>query len=184
MKNDCVILAAGLSSRMGSWKPALEIDHIPMVCRSVKNAMVHSNRIIVVGGYRFGNLRDILSGIPDVLLIENPHYEKGMITSIKASLKHISSDSFFLTLADMPFINPETYALLAATPFQNALFPLYKERRGHPVLVALQLKDRILAAPDNHMMKDVLNKIPVSEVEVNDPGILKDIDRPSDIERN
>jgi len=184
MKNDCVILAAGLSSRMGFWKPALEIDGMPMVLRSVLNAKVHSKQIIVVGGHRFGDLRDILAGIPDILLVENPHFEKGMLTSMKASLEHISSESFFLTLADMPFIQPDTFAILAEKPFRNALFPLYKGRRGHPVLVNLRLKDTILSAPDNHMMKDVLNRLPVSEVEVHDPGILKDIDRPLDIERN
>lgn len=183
MKNDCIIPAAGFSSRMGLWKPALLIDGIPMICKAVNNALKHTSRVIVVGGYNFHKLADLLEGIPGLKLVENRHFKQGMITSIKTGVEYIKTDKFFVTLADMPFINPETYNLMNHTDLEEVLFPVFKGKRGHPVLINSSLISQIRSAPANIMMRDLLKNSNIKEIEVSDAGILQDLDKPQDVER-
>ncbi|MBN2656923.1 MAG: nucleotidyltransferase family protein [Spirochaetales bacterium] len=184
MKNDCVMLAAGLSSRMGSWKPAVDVDGIPMIRRSISNAVVSTNRIILVGGYNFHALKQLAGDFSQVLLVENPDYARGMLTSVKAALNYIETESFFIALGDMPYINNETYTLMSQFPFKDALFPVFEGKRGHPVLVRSSIFQAIRRTPDHLMMREVLRDCLVSEINVDDPGIHKDVDKLSDIERN
>ncbi|MBB6478563.1 nucleotidyltransferase family protein [Spirochaeta isovalerica] len=182
MRNDCVILAAGLSSRMGKWKPEVEVGGIPMIRRSISNASMTSRQVIVVGGYNFSLLSRLIGDLPHVTLVENTRYEKGMLTSVKTALNYIRTVRFFIALADMPYIQPETFSLMEDRFFEDALFPIYKGMRGHPVLVNSTVSSIIADAPETLMMKDILKSCRISEIEVNDPGILKDVDRLSDIE--
>jgi molybdenum cofactor cytidylyltransferase len=183
MKNDCIIPAAGFSSRMGFWKPSLPIDGIPMICRTVSNALKHTGRIIVVGGYNFEKLADLLKGIPNLILLENRSFKKGMMTSLKTAVDYVETESFFVTLADMPFIKPDTYEKLNHYQVEDALFPVFQGRRGHPVLINSSLIPLILSAPEEIMMRDLLINRKTKEIEVPDSGILIDLDNPRDIER-
>lgn len=183
MSYNCVILAAGFSSRMGSWKPVMKLQGKSLIQRSIDNASAHSDRIIVAGGYRFDELVIHLADYPRLLLVENRNFEKGMMTSLKAAIPHIQTDYFFVTLADMPFISPETFRNLENHACGDVLFPVTGGRRGHPVLFSRNLTGDILASDDDAPIRQLLLKKDARELEVNDPGILLDIDTPGDYNR-
>jgi len=93
-----------------------------------------------------------------------------------------------VNLVDHPLVTAETIKALLAS-FRAAPLPIliasYQGRRGHPVLFSSQVYGEILAAPLDQGAKVVVRKDParVREVQLDDPGILADIDTPEDYAR-
>ena len=112
-----VLLAAGNSSRMSSWKPAAMIEEKPLLFYSLKTMSDVCKDVVVVGGY---NIKELTSLINDnanhfssiITCIENKNYESGMFSSVKAGITNTLNDNVFIALADMPFITTETYKQL------------------------------------------------------------------------
>lgn len=184
MNIDCIILAAGLSSRMGSWKPVIEVEGKSLIRRAVENAEAACDRVIVVGGYRFNDLKSHLESHRSIMVIENKEFQRGMLSSVQAAIPYIRSDRFFITLGDMPYIEPEVYAIMSRHKPCQVLFPTYMGKKGHPVLIDRELKKKILEAGDDSRMRDILMEENVSTLEMDFPGIIADIDLPSDIVAN
>ncbi len=183
MNYDCIIPAAGLSSRMGSWKLLLEYQELSIIEHAIRNAQIHCSNVIVCGGYRFQELKDKLVNYDNIIIVENTSYREGMITSIKAALSYVQSDSFFVALSDMPRIDPIVFRQMSQTMFSNALFPVFNGKRGHPVLISSKLIDPILRAPNSVSMKSFLKDFTVSELQVADENILFDVDNKNDYKK-
>ncbi|MCP4159885.1 MAG: NTP transferase domain-containing protein, partial [Deltaproteobacteria bacterium] len=107
----------------------------------------------------------------------------GMITSVKAALPFVKTEKFFIALSDMPIIQPEIFKRMSVMDFPDVLFPVYRGERGHPVLISSSLIDIIMKAPDSVRMKDVLNKVDISEIEIENNCILFDIDTKNDYKK-
>ncbi len=180
MEIDCILLAAGFSSRMSQWKLLRDYKGKSIIEQALDNASVYSERIIISGGYRVDELRDHLSERKNIVIVNNPDYAKGMMTSIKAALPYVKTDLFFITLGDLPLISPRIYKEMGETKFDEVLFPVHNGRRGHPVLLKRTLSGIIAKAEDSDKMKSILSKFSISELEVNTSGIFEDIDTDSD----
>jgi len=180
MTFDCILLAAGLSSRMSQWKLLRDFCGKSIIQQSLENASVNCGKIIISGGHRIDELRNHLGESGNIHIIENPDYEKGMMTSIKAALPYVETSSFFISLGDMPLIPPDIYKLMSRQNFDNALFPVYEGKRGHPVLIRSKLRNIILNSDERGKMKDLLSRFDTSEIKVDNPGIMQDIDTDSD----
>lgn len=176
MKYDCIIPAAGLSSRMGDWKLMLKYKGKTILDHVLENASENVGKIIISGGYRFDELNKNITPSDQIEIIQNFNYEKGMITSVQAALPLVKTDKFFVVLSDMPLVPSEIFLQMSQINFSNALFPVYNGKRGHPVLIDSSLKSAISQFPDTGRMKDLLNSFDVSEFNVNTEGILLDID--------
>lgn len=176
MKFDCILLAAGLSSRMSQWKLLRDFSGKSIIQHALDNASPHCGKIIISGGYRQNELRNHLGQMENGIIIENPEYKKGMMTSIKAALPYVETDSFFISLGDMPLIPSDIYRIMSHTSFRDALFPVHNGKRGHPVLIKRKLIDKIIQSENSKKMKDILKSFEVSEIEVGTSGIWQDID--------
>ena len=111
MKIAGIITAAGMSSRMGDFKPLLTINDLPMALHTVlsmKNAGI--SPICVVTGHRGDELSAALAD-SGVIFARNPSPETSdMLASIKLGLSAVyDSDGFFLLPADMPLTAPSTF---------------------------------------------------------------------------
>jgi broad specificity phosphatase PhoE/CTP:molybdopterin cytidylyltransferase MocA len=84
-----VILAAGYSSRMGVFKPLLEIDGQPAVARIARAAAeAGMRRVIVVTGHKHEEMeRTLRSSDPAVETVYNERYAEGMFTSVQAGIR-------------------------------------------------------------------------------------------------
>ena len=174
------MLGAGLSSRMGNWKLLLDFHGKSIIEQSIENAAKYTNRILLAGGYRFDELNKHLSKRKKLILIENLDYKNGMLTSVKEAIKHVETEKFFIALGDMPLIPPEVFLKMSRVAFSHVLFPVCDGRRGHPVLLDINLKKTILNSPDEVRMKDILMPYPTKELEVESMGIFQDIDTASE----
>jgi molybdenum cofactor cytidylyltransferase len=180
MKYDCIIPAAGLSSRMFEWKLMLKYKEKTIIETVLDNTKTHVGTMIISGGYRFDELKKKVEDYDRVEMVYNKNFKKGMLTSIKAGLPYVKTEKFFIVLSDMPLIPPELFMEMSQKKFENALFPVFNGKRGHPVLIDSSLRDLILQAPDSSRMKDLLKYRDVSEYPVSSDGILFDIDTEQD----
>lgn len=82
-----LLLAAGTSTRFGEANKLLaDVDGQPMARRSAATLLdADLDRVLVVVGYEASAVRDALSG-PDVEFVENPAYEAGQATSVRAAV--------------------------------------------------------------------------------------------------
>ncbi|WP_413701811.1 molybdenum cofactor cytidylyltransferase [Psychromonas sp. KJ10-10] len=175
---DCIMPAAGLSSRMGEWKLMLPYNNTTILENSVKNALSVCSRVILVVGYRADELIEKMRTYENVKIVINENYQQGMFSSIQRGVEHVSGEHFFISHADMPCINPEIYHNLWQARSQGTVFPGDKKYSGHPVLIHSGLRKTILNAPYNGKMKAILNEFSVSYLQLTDPNIYFDIDTP------
>ncbi len=179
---DCVMPAAGQSKRMGSWKLLLPFRGRTIVEWSVRNALDSCARVILVSGYRGAELEALFGSWEGVELVENPRWERGMFSSIKAGAVRVTSERFFVALADMPLIRPELYRELSGQEGGDAVRPTYEGQKGHPVLLARGLIKKILSLDDSRSMADALRGVQLLELPVDDRLVVSDLDTPSDYE--
>jgi len=185
-KYDTVILAAGLSARMGAFKPLLPYGQSTLIETVVDTALEVSERIIVVVGHRSPDIINLKRWDARVIFAINEHYEKGMFSSVKVGAALVKSPRFFIVLGDQPQISASVYQQLLAAETADVIQPSYKGRHGHPLLLNETVRQAILAADENDPdtnLRNIIDGFPKRIVKINDPGILIDLDTPEDYNR-
>jgi molybdenum cofactor cytidylyltransferase len=159
------------------------IDGKPMV-RHTAEAILASAvwPVLVVTGHEAAAIEAALVGLP-VSFHHAPDYAEGMSASLKAGVAGLPDvcSGALICLGDMPYIRPDALDRLAdAHAGQAALFPSYGGKRGNPVLLARSLFADIMRLTGDQGARVILKSIPdqVSELAVDDPGVLRDVDRP------
>lgn len=111
--------------------------------------------------------------------------QNGLASSLVHALQHIPDDraGWVIALADMPFIQTESIAAIVQALNNGAgiAVPTFQGKRGNPVGFSHQYLTQLLALTGDQGARSLLKIFPVTEVAVNDAGILKDIDIPQDL---
>lgn len=178
MEVEGIILAAGLSSRTGLYKMTLLLNGKTVIENAIDNMSSSCGRVIVVGGHNIESLKPIVERYENAELVYNENYMEGMFSSIKKGLSYIKGDRFFFVPGDYPLISPLVYSSLLSVD-GDIVLPVFKGRRGHPLLIKSSLISEILGGEYNNMRKFVHSKN-VIEVAVDCGGILRDIDTMDD----
>ncbi|HTO41650.1 MAG TPA: molybdopterin-binding/glycosyltransferase family 2 protein, partial [Rhizomicrobium sp.] len=111
-----VVLAAGMSSRMGQNKLLLEVGGQALIRRTVETVLKSAAaEVIVVVGRDADRVTAALAGLP-VTIVINDVFTNGLSTSLKAGLNCVSgqSDGAMIVLGDMPGITPQMLDTLMA----------------------------------------------------------------------
>jgi molybdenum cofactor cytidylyltransferase len=173
-KVDGIVLAAGFSSRTGSHKMLLPLGETTIIEKCVEGLLSVCSQVIVVGGYRIEDIAQILNKYPCVEVIFNPDFREGMFNSIKAGIKHVNNDHFFLIPGDYPLISSSVYINMLQND-GDIIIPVYRGIKGHPVLIKSSLIGQILNSRE-HSLKEYINNKGFSTVNVEEPGVLIDVD--------
>jgi molybdenum cofactor cytidylyltransferase len=188
--NWAIILAAGLSRRMGAPKVLLPMGGSPVILRIVD--VISRSRvdgILVVVGRERDRIAEALRG-REVRIVENPDPEGDMLSSVRCGLRALPEgcESVLVVLGDQPRIAPETIdALIDAhrAHRKDIVVPVRGGTRGHPLLFAARFGPEILERFDGVGLRGLLAAHPeeLLEVEVSDPSVLCDMDDPEDYRR-
>lgn len=118
-----------------------------------------------------------------VTLIKNPDPELGRFHSVKLGIKKMLDWDFcFIQNIDNPFVNKKLIeSLMESRNSAGYTSPIYKGRKGHPILVSKKIIQHLNDLPDrNFNLKNILSSFPKSEVEIDNGSILININTPDD----
>ncbi len=174
-----IILAAGYSSRAGTYKLTAEIKGKAVIQRCIEGMYDVCSRIIVIGGYNINKLTPILDKYSKADLIFNENYQEGMFTSVLKGFKYSRADKTFLIPGDYPFVSQTVYEKLLKTN-ANIVVPTFGGMKGHPVLINKNMAGLLLTATGINTLRDFIAEQGFTTLEVESPGILMDIDTPED----
>ena len=178
-----IILAAGESRRMGQPKATLPLRGGTFLSILSKTFAELCSPVVAVFG---AGAESLIARAPaDVLAIENPSWQGGMLTSLQAGLRALphDCDAVLFTLVDHPAVQPGTLRALLESATRTGkpiVIPRCDGRRGHPVAIRRSLFEEFSAEPRTSQVRDVVNRhaAEIEYVEVDDPGIFDDIDDP------
>ncbi len=177
-----LILAAGLSSRCKDYKLTLELGGKPIISLCIEAMLDSCSKIVVVCGYKEEIIKKIALSYYNVVPIYNSDYHKEMIVSIKQGLKLLNASKVFLIPGDYPLVKKSTYKNLLKQE-GNVIIPTFQGKKGHPILLSQSIIKDIIKDNAHHNLRDYLAKKDQKLVEVNDAGILVDIDTIEDYYR-
>lgn len=187
-----VILAAGLSSRMGETrKLLLDVGGAPMIRRTVENVVEFAPvEIIVVTGHGAADIEAALAGLP-VGLVHNPLYESGQPTSVAAGVKALGAPcrAVMIVLGDQPLVTADHLRALAvayeALDGASILVPHHRGKRGNPVVIGARHIPAISAGGVNLGRRRLIDTRgdDVGRVEFDSDVFIFDCDTPRDYRR-
>ena len=182
-----ILLASGSGSRFGSDKlmhpltPGGEaiavhsarhlIAALPGSVAVVRAANSHLARLLRAQGMRIVVCRDAAKGMGHTLA-----------AGVRATAQ---ARGWVVALADMPGILPATIARVAAELEGGGIIvaPRYQGERGHPVGLAQDFREQLLASQGDAGARAIVaaNREKITLIDVDDPGVIKDIDTPADL---
>lgn len=179
-----VVTAAGMSSRMGDFKPMLKMGSLSVALRIIANfQQAGVFPIVLVTGYRADELEKHVAG-QGVICVRNENYENSeMIDSAAIGLNYIAGKCrrTFITPVDIPLFTVSTVKELMA---QNAdiVKPVCDGKAGHPVLINCEIIPELLKEGKECGLNKAMARFKdaTEYVEVDDEGVLKDADTPED----
>lgn len=182
-----VILAGGLSSRMGArFKPLLPLGDdsaLATVARTFRRAGVYD--ILVATGHRGAEVADEAARI-GIRAVHNPDYETGMFSTVRSALAALPADcrAVCLTPVDVPLFRPTTVVRLLTRLAQDdappVVYPSFSGERGHPPCFRAALVPDVLRHVGNGGLRQALAPFAFEELPVADANTLADMDTPDD----
>lgn len=182
-----IILAAGFSFRMKSFKPLLPLGSnsvLETAIRSFQDAGFRDIRVVL--GHKAAELLPVCDSM-QVRSVFNDNYAEGMFSSVKAGVGSLGPEvsGFFLLPVDNPLIHKNTLHRLYQVfnlGQKGIVYPVCQGERGHPPLISCTYTEKILAWTGEGGLRALLERYQADSIEVgmDDQGVLLDMDTPED----
>lgn len=192
-----IVPAAGAGRRMGQPKQCLPYGTSTLIGAVVQELLTAKIAGIVVVTRSEIEKEMRLPPDPRVLIAYNGQPDSEMIDSIRIGLNELdglqlaetsadcttphSTDGVLVVPADHPEINAPTYVRCMEAFFQHPgsiIVAVHAGRKGHPIIFPFEMRHHVQALPSG--LNGLLDKYEhtVKRIELNDPGVLRDIDTP------
>jgi molybdenum cofactor cytidylyltransferase len=186
-----IILAAGASKRMGRPKMLLPWGEETVLSHVVSTFFEAGLKdiLVVTGGAR-EQVESAISHL-EVRTIYNREFAKGeMLSSIQCGINTTSrqAQAVLIGLGDQPQVQTGSVRMVCDVYHDlksDIVIPSFKKRRGHPWLVSRPLWSELLNMDVSLSSRSFLNthSDKIHYVDVDDPGVLADMDTPEDYQR-
>ena len=176
-----VVLAGGKGSRLQQNKLLLLYKNQPIITHTVSNMLEFCEKVTIVTGFYEVDYTQHINSKKSVSIIHNEDHLDGMFTSVLKGVKEIENDCFIIP-GDYPLVKASTYQLLLNSDGVVRV-PTYKGIKGHPIFMQKTVIDQLKKEPVDSNLKAFRNKYLVSYIEVDDEGILQDIDTINDYQQ-
>ncbi|HZC36150.1 MAG TPA: nucleotidyltransferase family protein [Chthoniobacterales bacterium] len=188
-----VVLAAGMSARMGKNKLLLEFRTKPLIAHAVDTLLASEvDEVVVVLGHEAEKIRDKLQR-KRVRLVQNPHYREGLSTSVRAGVRAVSpqAEAIMIYLADQPLLESADVNFIvraftyAKTINKRIVVPFFNGQRGNPVILDSSYKEAILGLIGDVGCRGVIKRYPdeVFLVEMENDHVVRDVDNADDFQQ-
>jgi molybdenum cofactor cytidylyltransferase len=186
-----VILAAGLSSRMGRPKALLPIEggdtFLTRIVRTFREAGV-PEIVVVLGHGADAIIRSLGQQALDVRAVVNASYESGQLSSILSGLDAVDRPAvraMLLTLVDVPLVSAATVRAVIDRYRRTGapvVRPVQSDRHGHPVLIDRSLFGALRSADPDRGAKPLVRQFasPEGDLPCDDEGAFVDVDTPDE----
>lgn len=191
-----ILLAAGRGSRFGGDKLIAPLRRAALgvpagtplgvaAARNLVAALPDSVAIVRPGHVELSRLL----GATGVRVVECASADDGMGASLACGARATAdAEAWVVALADMPWIEPATIAKLvdALRAGANIAAPALLGQRGHPVGFSRRHHAALTVLTGDVGARAIIlrNAADLTIVDVDDPGIFGDVDRPADLPGN
>ena len=180
-----VLLAAGRGERFGDHKLLARLPNGTAIgvaaARNLIDALPDCIAVLRPGDEILASLL----AAEGLRIVVNPHADDGMGTSLARGVEATEADGWVIALADMPVIRPATIQAVAEALVAGAALaaPVCRGERGHPIGFARRFRAALTACVGDRGGRDILaqHSKELRLIDVDDPGVLVDIDREGDI---
>ncbi|HVX65036.1 MAG TPA: nucleotidyltransferase family protein [Bryobacteraceae bacterium] len=190
MKLSAIILSGGESRRMGTPKALLEApgSSETFLDRLIRVFRAQCAPVIVVLGHEADRIRAGAARADEAVFVVNERYREGQLSSLQCGVRAVppEAEGFLFTPVDIPMVAPGTVAALAGALAREdgralVALPRCAGRHGHPVCCRRAIGEELLTLAPGAQARDVIHRHAAQTcyVDVDDPGILRDIDDPA-----
>ena len=185
MRPIAIVPAAGRGERFGGAKLAADVGGEPMLARVVETLLEGGAMEVVVVAGPHSFVPPAATADSRVRVVVNPDPDRGMFSSIQVGVAAASGDPLLILPGDMPFVRPATVARVIEAYDRHRMIvsPRVGGRRGHPIALPASRRLELLGAPPDATLADLLRGREAERlaVDVDDPGIVRDVDVPADL---
>lgn len=186
-----VVLAAGQGSRFAAQLGTAHTGHkleqglgtSTVLGTTLGRVIASGCPLVVVTTARLVPLASTLVARRDLVVLSEDEARRGVGHSIAAGVSERPLASGWLVLpGDMPLIRASSIRAVADALREHAVaFSQYRGRRGHPVGFGAELYSELIALTGDEGARRIVARYPAQPVSVDDPGVLVDIDTPTDL---
>lgn len=181
-KRNCsaLILAAGKSSRFGRDKAFIKFDKNQTFISHIVEGYINfgcQEVVVVANENNADKIKNHLLNSPSKIII-NTNPDRGRFSSIQTGCNALTNPEYlFISNVDNPFIdNNLLYALLSNINYKDAIFPTYRSKGGHPVMISQKIISQIILSETNDInFRYFLDKFDLASVEVESTGVLVNV---------
>ncbi len=182
-----VVPAAGRGSRFGGSLHKLQqpFDGSTVLGSTVRHALETELPVVVVTTERQVGAVEAYVDSCDIVVLDDDDAARGMGASIAAGVAERSGAPGWLVLpGDMPLVKPSTIVAVAAALEHHAVaYAQHRGRRGHPVGFGAEMFSELVHLKGDEGARRLLARYPTAAVELDDPGVLFDVDTVDDLAR-
>ncbi len=177
---ECVILAAGSSTRLGTDKALIRIGGRTLVGWLSERVAKRGVDVTVVTNK--SNIEEISEDILESNVVENVEPQKGRTGSLKVGISSIDSKGLNYRLLVMPVDRPgfSNSTLEQLISLEESSCPIQDGRGGHPLLLSPEDVEKVRGSAGDSPLREIVDP---TRFEVFDEMLHLNIDTPSDIER-
>lgn len=168
-----IILAAGLSKRMGENKLLLPFNNKTILESVINTSLMCDCPVVVVTGHNREKIAPIIHSYNGITEIYNENYIKGQKSSALKAIEEIADD-FLILPGDLPLISSKTIEEVIESP-SSISRPFFNNIPGHPVGFKKENREGLLGFPGS--FKDYLDCHNYAHL-IGDIGCIFDTDTP------
>jgi len=164
-KIGAIVLAAGMSKRMGQPKMLLPLNGKPLFRYPLELCLRSElDHIVLVGGQHLETFRKMSVDLHGIEFLSNERFADGMSSSLKKGIERMvnRTDAVFIFLGDQPFV-PDRVIKSMVKEYNEGddvkiVRPKYDGDLGHPILINKSLFPEFLKLVGDQGGREVINK--------------------------
>lgn len=180
-----VVLAAGQGLRFGGSEHKLtqRIGSTSVLGNTLRHALATRWPVVVVTTAALAAQATPFVAARELALLSDADAARGMGHSIAAGVAmHPEAPGWVVLPGDMPLVRTASIMAVGAALDQYPIsYAQHGGRRGHPVAFAAELYSELVGLTGDLGARRLLARYPSLGIEVDDPGVLIDVDTESDL---